>query len=337
MVVFLNEFNFFFVDAKLFSCVTLMNSLRVVFLIGDVHWNLMQNSNFDLVNIVKWNRNLLNFQTKFSSLIASKLCRWTKSWASGSSNSKSCSSSKKGRSNHCHFAGWTVSIMYLMHRRMKILKKTREIKLKTLTTRSSLCVNLIAIDNRMLFFVTSITNIKIKVSDVVSSSWVDRSKTLLELFIASAMETCEEVVVLQSVFLFTRCDVIAMIMLSTHLSVSSSLPKSSKPSAVLPGPHLTWHLKWFQVKSSDDFSYHFVPGKLKLIRSSACRFRSIAVLLISESVPNVISGLSDCLDITNCTETKKTKNLKNISNESEKEFDEERKFVTEFKANSYQT
>ena len=109
-----------------------------------------------------------------------------------------------------------------------------------------------------------------------------------------------------------------------HLSVSSSLPKSSKPSAVLPGPHLTWHLKWFQVKSSDDFSYHFVPGKLKLIRSSACRFRSIAVLLISESVPNVISGLSDCLDITNCTETKKTKNLKNISNESEKKFDEER-------------
>lgn len=33
-----------FVDAKLFSCVILMNSLRVVFLIGDVHWNWMQSS-----------------------------------------------------------------------------------------------------------------------------------------------------------------------------------------------------------------------------------------------------------------------------------------------------
>lgn len=69
----------------------------------------------------------------------------------------------------------------------------------------------------MLFLVAAITNVKVKVANVVSTSRVDGSQTLLELLVASAVEAREEVIVLQSVFLFTWGDVIAMIVLSTTL------------------------------------------------------------------------------------------------------------------------
>lgn len=69
----------------------------------------------------------------------------------------------------------------------------------------------------MLFFIASIANVEVEVPYEVSSSRVDASKTLLELFIASAVKTREEVIVLQAVFLFARGDAIAVIMLSTTL------------------------------------------------------------------------------------------------------------------------
>lgn len=81
----------------------------------------------------------------------------------------------------------------------------------------SLRVNFVTFDNRMLLFVTSIANIKVEISDVISTSRVDTSETLLELLVALTMQASKEIVVLQAMFLLTRCNVIAMIMLTTAL------------------------------------------------------------------------------------------------------------------------
>lgn len=105
-----------------------------------------------------------------------------------------------------------------MHRRMKILRKMRYLRFRVAErTEDSLRVNLITVDDRVLLLVASIADVEVKVSDVIASSRVDSSEALLELLVASAMETSEEVVVLQAVLLFARSDVIAVIVLSTTL------------------------------------------------------------------------------------------------------------------------
>lgn len=165
----------------------------------------------------------------------------------------------------------------------------------------------------MLFLVASITNVEVKVSDVISAPRVDTSETLLELFIALAVQAREEVVVLQAVFLFTRGDVIAMIVLSTALISLRITPQVVIPVSRVSRSAPDYSFLYFDV-SSANFSYHFVPGKLKLIRSSPWRSRSIDVLLDSVSFSNVVSLLNDCLDTTTCTKANKTKNLRTISN-----------------------
>lgn len=87
-------------------------------------------------------------------------------------------------------------------------------------------VNLLAIDNRILLFVASITNVEIEVSDVVSALRVDSSQTLLELFVAVTVESREEVVVLQAVLLFTWRDVVAMVVIAAalvHVGIASQV------------------------------------------------------------------------------------------------------------------
>lgn len=78
-------------------------------------------------------------------------------------------------------------------------------------------VNFIALDNRMLFLVAAVADVKVEISDVISTSRVDTSQTLLELFIAHAVKSGEIVVVFETVFFFTRSDVVTMVMLSTAL------------------------------------------------------------------------------------------------------------------------
>ena len=78
-------------------------------------------------------------------------------------------------------------------------------------------VDFLAIDNRIVLFVATITNIEIEVSNVITTSWVDSSETLFELFVALTVEPSEEIVVFQAMFLFAWSDVVAVIMLATTL------------------------------------------------------------------------------------------------------------------------
>lgn len=76
-------------------------------------------------------------------------------------------------------------------------------------------VNLVTLDNRMLLFVAPVADVEIEIADEVSALAVDVSETLLKLFIARAVESREEVVVRQAVFLLARCHVVAVIMFTT--------------------------------------------------------------------------------------------------------------------------
>jgi len=78
-------------------------------------------------------------------------------------------------------------------------------------------MNLVALDDRMLFLVAAIANIEIKVSDVIPSSRVDRLETLFEFLIAQAMQSRKVIIVLQAVFLLPRRNVIAVIVCSAAL------------------------------------------------------------------------------------------------------------------------
>lgn len=87
-------------------------------------------------------------------------------------------------------------------------------------------VNLVALDDRMLFLVAPVADIKVEIADEVGALAVDDPQAVLELLVALAVEAREEVVVLEAVLLLARRDVVAVIVLPAalvHLLVAAEV------------------------------------------------------------------------------------------------------------------
>lgn len=65
----------------------------------------------------------------------------------------------------------------------------------------------------MLFFVATVANVEVEISDVFAASRVNFPQTLFELLVARAVQSSEEIVILEAVFLLARRDVVAVIVL----------------------------------------------------------------------------------------------------------------------------
>lgn len=105
-------------------------------------------------------------------------------------------------------------------------------------------MDFIALDDWVLFFVAAIANVKIKIANEISTSRVNLFEnvqqkifpiepnflrkhifmytrvchlfqTLLEFLVAFAVQTSKEIVIFETIFLFARSDVVAMVVLST--------------------------------------------------------------------------------------------------------------------------
>jgi hypothetical protein len=76
-------------------------------------------------------------------------------------------------------------------------------------------MNFITSHHRMLLLVAPITQVEIKVSDVIATTRVDAPQTLLELLIALAVQPRKVVVVLQPVSLLARRYVVAVVVIAT--------------------------------------------------------------------------------------------------------------------------
>lgn len=76
-------------------------------------------------------------------------------------------------------------------------------------------MNLIALDDRMLFFIATVANIKVEISYIISAPRIDCPQALLKFLIANAMEASEKIIILKTVLLFTRGHVVTMVMCST--------------------------------------------------------------------------------------------------------------------------
>lgn len=69
----------------------------------------------------------------------------------------------------------------------------------------------------MLFLVATVANVEVEISDVSAAFRVHFPQTLLELLVARAVKSREEIVVLESVLLLARRDVVAVIVISAAL------------------------------------------------------------------------------------------------------------------------